>query len=100
MSEEIVIICLPIEQDPLPGSSIEFCQICAEQVWLSVGGQALRRNEAKTKLLCTRCAVNDPSLPLEQVQALPDDREAKAWLDRHRPTVVEALRRFYGKRNP
>ena len=71
--DEMALICALVSQQPLahPGSIKQWCEVCAEEVWMSVEGQTFRARQP-VKILCTECGVGIMALDQEaQMKAVP-----------------------------
>lgn len=59
MSDQRVLVCTSraLNPDPVPGSEVRWCSVCADEVWISPDGLAFQERTPNMTVACFDCAV-------------------------------------------
>lgn len=94
--EEIGVICGRVADvdDPVPGSLIRWCQICAEEIYVAPSSlKFIERQEGALRIICHEC-MSGVAETQDVVQIKPVPGAERMRDPRYREAVREARRRW------
>ena len=107
MSERPVLICGAVrgpDDDVVPGSEIRWCEICAEEIWVSPTGLTfVADHDDKVQLVCLDCAMGLPGHEEADVTPCPgavEDMRAEGIPEEVIRATGEIVRRALRGGNP